>query len=80
MTLSIIAGLAVMGGVVGVLVPLGEKFILSLAVGLSGGTFLYISTSDLLPMAHENNRDYRVPFCFLLGFVGILGASFLNGG
>ena len=80
MTLSIIAGLAVMGGVVGVLVPLGEKFILSLAVGLSGGTFLYISTSDLLPMAHESNRDYRVPFCFLFGFVGILGTSFLNGG
>ncbi|MCG8608556.1 ZIP family metal transporter [bacterium] len=80
LTLNIIAGLAVLGALVGVVVPISEKFVLSLAVGLSGGTFLYISTSDLLPMAHENSHDYRVPFSFLLGFIGVLGTSFFNGG
>jgi len=57
----------------------GESLILSLAVGLSGGTFLYISTSDLLPLAHEDSQDYWVPIAFLVGFLGILTASFLNG-
>lgn len=79
-TLSVIGGLAIVGATVAVLIPIQESFFLSLAVGLSGGTFLYISTSDLLPMAHENSQDYRVPIFFLLGFLGILGASFFNGG
>ncbi|MFQ5823756.1 MAG: ZIP family metal transporter [bacterium] len=79
-TLGIIAGLAVVGALFGILIPINEQFFLSLAVGLSGGTFLYIATSDLLPIAHENNQDYRVPLFFLLGFLGILGASFFNGG
>lgn len=80
MTLSIIGGLAVVGAIFGILIPINGKFLLSLAVGLTGGTFLYIATSDLLPMAHENSQDYRVPIFFLAGFLGILGASFLNGG
>lgn len=79
-TLSTIAALTVLGAVVGTVIPVQEHLFLSLAVGLSGGTFLYISTSDLLPLAHENSRDYRVPLAFLLGFLGILAASFLNGG
>ncbi|MFQ5436038.1 MAG: ZIP family metal transporter [Anaerolineae bacterium] len=77
--LILIAGLAVVGALSGVLLPISQTFVLSLAVGLSGGSFLYISTSDLLPIAHENNRDYRVPLFFLLGFLGILATSFLNG-
>ena len=77
--LTIIAALAVVGGLAGSLIPVHESLILSLAVGLSGGTFLYISTSDLLPLAHENSQDYRVPIAFLVGFLGILTASFLNG-
>ncbi|MFQ5601745.1 MAG: ZIP family metal transporter [bacterium] len=77
LNLSLIAVLAVVGAFIGVVIPLQQPFFLSLAVGLSGGTFLYISTSDLLPLAHENNQDYRVPICFLIGFLGILGASFV---
>ncbi|RMF59124.1 MAG: hypothetical protein D6743_16730 [Calditrichaeota bacterium] len=77
-TLALIAILAVAGAVLGLLLPLRPYHLLSLAVGLSGGSFLYISTSDLLPMAHENNQDYRVPFFFLLGFVGILATSLLH--
>jgi len=76
--LSIIGGLAVVGAIFGILIPINGKFLLSLAVGLSGGTFLYIATSDFLPMAHENSQDYRVPIFFLAGFLGILGASFLH--
>jgi ZIP family zinc transporter/zinc and cadmium transporter len=80
LTLSIIAGLAVVGAVFGIVIPIHGKFLLSLAVGLTGGTFLYIATSDLLPMAHKSNQDYRVPIFFLVGFLGILGVSFLNSG
>ena len=78
-TLTTIAALAIVGALTGTLIPVQENLILSLAVGLSGGTFLYISTSDLLPMAHENSQDYRVPIAFLVGFLGILTASFLYG-
>lgn len=78
--LSAIASMNVLGAVIGQLLPLGETTFLSLAVGLSGGTFLYISTSDLLPMAHENNLDYRVPVYFLIGFLGVLATTFLNHG
>lgn len=77
--LAAIAGLAVVGAVTGALLPFKEHIYLSLAVGLSGGTFLYIATSDLLPMAHENNQDYRVPFFFFLGFLTVLATSFLYG-
>lgn len=77
--LSIIGGLAVVGALFGISVPFDGHFLLSLTVGLSGGTFLYISTSDLLPLAHENYQDYRVPIFFLMGFLGILGTSFLSG-
>jgi len=89
--LAVIAGLAIAGAFTGILIPLKETFYLSaftgiliplketfylsLAVGLSGGTFLYISTSDLLPMAHKNNQDYRVPGFFLIGFLSVLATS-----
>jgi len=74
-TLIIIASLAVVGAVAGQALPAIGVRSLSMAVGLAGGTFLYISTSDLLPMAHENVQDYRVPIFFLIGFLGILIAS-----
>lgn len=79
-TLSVIAGLNVAGAVLGQLIPFNETTFLSLAVGVSGGTFLYISTSDLLPIAHNNHQDYRVPAFFLIGFLGVLAMVFLNGG
>ncbi len=78
-TLTTIAGLTVVGALAGTLIPVQEQLILSFAVGLTGGTFLYISTSDLLPLAHESSQDYWVPIAFLVGFLGILTASFLNG-
>lgn len=74
--LTMIAALAIIGTVAGMLIPIIQHFYLSLAVGLSGGTFLYISTSDLLPMAHENNQDYKVPVFFFIGFLGVLLTSF----
>ncbi len=74
--LSIISLLAVVGALLGILVPV-RPFLLSLAVGLSAGTFLYISTSDLLPLAHTNNQDYRVPAFFLAGFLGVLATGFM---
>lgn len=77
--LSLIAALAILGTIGGLLIPANQSQLLSLAVGLSGGTFLYISTSDLLPMAHKNKQDYRVPLYFLTGFLCVLAAS-LGGG
>ena len=71
-TLMVISGLALFGAGAGLLVPAAATRFLGFTVGLSGGTFLYISTSDLLPLAHENNQDYRVPFFFLAGFLGVL--------
>ncbi|MCH8981544.1 hypothetical protein IH922_05940 [candidate division KSB1 bacterium] len=71
--------LMLVGALAGTLIPVQEQLILSFAVGLTGGTFLYISTSDLLPLAHESSQDYWVPIAFLVGFLGILTASFLNG-
>lgn len=32
-----------------------NEYILAWAVGISSGTFLYIATSDLLPMVHQHN-------------------------
>jgi zinc transporter ZupT len=71
-TLVTISLLAIFGAAAGTLIPVTANSVLGFAVGLSGGTFLYISTSDLLPMAHENNQDYQVPFFFLTGFLAIL--------
>lgn len=79
-SLIVIAGLNVVGAILGQFIPFGATTFLSLAVGLSGGTFLYIATSDLMPMAHENPHDYGVPASFLFGFLGVLAATFLNGG
>lgn len=76
-TLCAIAGLAIVGAVAGMILPLSNMYVLSLAVGLASGTFLYISTSDLLPMAHENVQDYRVPIFFLIGFLGVLFTTLL---
>jgi zinc transporter ZupT len=77
--LTVIGLLAVVGALLGLVVRLQPGAYLAAAVGLAAGTFLYISTSDLLPMAHQGNLDYRVPIAFTAGFVGMLGASFLPG-
>jgi len=53
---------------------------LGFAIGLSAGTFLYISTSDLLPIAHETNwRDYSVPMFFTAGFALMLATALALG-
>ena len=71
--------LAVIGAALGLVVRGQSEVYLAAAVGLAAGTFLYISTSDLLPMAHQGTQDYRVPVAFSAGFVGMLLASFLPG-
>lgn len=81
LTLSLIAGLLVAGAFIGLLSALNgiatENF-LSIAIGISAGTFLYIATGDLMPMAHANVRDYRVPLAFAVGFLGTMGTAFIH--
>lgn len=69
--------LAIIGALAGLAMPFQAGAYLPEAVGLTAGTFVYISTSDLLPMAHEGSQDYRVPLAFSLGFVGMLAVSFV---
>ena len=80
--LGLLAGLVVLGAGLGLSVPAGaqtQRF-LGLGVALSAGTFIYIATADLLPLAHHRNiRDYWVPAAFLGGFSLMLGASYALG-
>ena len=76
--LIIISSLAIIGGVAGVVIELSNTFILSLAMAFSAGLFIYISTTNLIPMAHKNNQDYRVPIFFLIGFLSIMVAGFME--
>lgn len=80
--LSLLAGLAVAGtlaGLVSVFNSLTVEHYLSIAIGISAGTFIYIATSDLIPMAHQNSRDYRVPLAFTVGFLGTMMTAFMHG-
>lgn len=75
-TLSALALLAPAGAAVGLFFSEVSAEVLGFAIGLSAGTFLYISTSDLLPAAHKGGwRDYGVPLAFASGFVVMLAAS-----
>jgi zinc and cadmium transporter len=76
--LIIVSLLAIIGGIVGVVIELSNTFILSLAIAFSGGLFIYISTTNLIPIAHKNNQDYRVPIFFLIGFFSIMAISFIE--
>jgi zinc and cadmium transporter len=72
----VLALLAPAGAAVGLLLSDVSGTALGFAVGLSAGTFLYISTSDLLPEAHERGwRYYGVPVAFAAGFVIMLAAA-----
>jgi zinc transporter ZupT len=76
-TLLVLGALAIVGAGVGLLFADVSTDVLGFAIGLSAGSFLYISTSDLLPIAHEHGwRDYGVPFSFAAGF-GIMLAAVL---
>jgi ZIP family zinc transporter/zinc and cadmium transporter len=80
--LGLVAGLAVAGTLSGLFSTIGgvdPKHFLSIAIGLSAGTFIYIATGDLMPLAHENNRDYRVPIAFVVGFLGTMMTAFVYG-
>lgn len=68
---------AIIGAVIGLFFAGASDQALGFAIGLSAGTFLYISTSDLLPIAHETNwKDYSVPMFFTAGF-GLMLATAL---
>jgi zinc transporter ZupT len=74
--LFVLGGLAIAGAAVGLLFSDVSTTVLGVAIGLSAGSFLYISTSDLLPVAHEHAwRDYGVPFSFTAGFCVMLAAA-----
>ncbi|MDO8735552.1 MAG: ZIP family metal transporter [Thermoleophilia bacterium] len=75
--LILLAVQAIIGAVIGLFFSGASDQVLGFAIGLSAGTFLYISTSDLLPIAHETNwKDYRVPMFFTAGF-GLMLATAL---
>jgi len=75
--LILLAIQAVIGAVIGLFFAGASDQVLGFAIGLSAGTFLYISTSDLLPIAHETNwKDYSVPMFFTAGF-GLMLATAL---
>ena len=74
--LIVLALQAVIGAIIGLFFAEASDKALGIAIGLSAGTFLYISTSDLLPVAHETNwRDYGVPLSFACGFALMLAAA-----
>lgn len=78
--LVILGLLAVVGAAGGLLLAEVEDAVLGFAIGLAAGTFLYISTSDLLPIAHETNwRDYGVPLAFAAGFGLMLAVALVLG-
>lgn len=78
--LIVLALMAVVGAIVGLFFSGASDVVLGVGIGLSAGTFLYISTSDLLPVAHETNwHDYSVPLAFTAGFALMLGAALLMG-
>ena len=78
--LVILAVQAVIGAIAGLLFAEASDRALGIGIGLSAGTFLYISTSDLLPIAHETNwRDYGVPLAFAFGFALMLAAALALG-
>ncbi len=51
--------------------------VLTLLLGVSCGSFIYIGASDLLPRIHEQ-RDLITLFSFSFGILLMLGASFLE--
>lgn len=72
--------LALLGAALGLAVGQVSLAVLGLGLGLSAGTFIYVATADLLPIAHRNFGDYGVPIAFLIGFAGIfLLASLVEG-
>lgn len=78
--LTALAVQAVVGAVVGLFFAGASDQVLGVGVGLSAGTFLYISTSDLLPIAHETNwHDYSVPLAFTAGFALMLVTALAMG-
>jgi len=76
--LVLLGMIKIFGTLGGLQIPSHAISLLGIGVGLSAGTFLYIGSADLLPLAHqENNQDYAVPASFLGGFIGILLAAHL---
>ncbi len=46
---------------------------LSMALGVSAGTFLYIAIGDLLPTVHEEHeKKYKNLVCFCLGIFSMI--------
>lgn len=79
-TLMTLGALAIVGAGVGLLFKDLSVEVLGFAIGLSAGSFLYISTSDLLPIAHEHGwGDYGVPLSFATGFGIMLAAALALG-
>lgn len=58
-----------------------NEFILAWAIGISAGTFLYIATSDLLPLVHQHNpKKYFNLLSLIVGlFVMWVGKYLLSG-
>lgn len=79
-TLTLLGALTVAGAAAGLLFSDFSAGTLGFAIGLSAGSFFYISTSDLLPIAHEHGwGDYGVPLSFASGFGIMLAAALALG-
>lgn len=57
-----------------------NEFFLAWAIGISSGTFLYIATSDLLPLVHQHNsKKYYNLLSLIAGlFVMLLGKYLID--
>jgi zinc transporter ZupT len=63
-------------GVGFLLVGLGG-FMIPLGLGLSAGTFIYVSASDLVPELQHESRSHLVVLSMALGFLLMMGLSLL---
>lgn len=51
----------------------------ALATAFAGGSLLYVSTADLLPVVHSQSRyKYLTIACFILGVVGMSAVKLLE--
>jgi zinc transporter ZupT len=64
------------GIVVGLLFVGFGTFMVPLGLGLSAGTFIYVSASDLVPELQHEARSHLVVLSMALGFLLVMGLSF----
>src|SRR3972149_1273970 len=69
-----------LGIVLGVLFLSAGTFWLPVGLGFSAGTFLFVSAADIIPELQHRSRSFLVTASILIGFVIVLGLSFIPEG